>query len=223
MRRIEALGVALVATLAIGAVAASTASATKLILSKGGATLAPGEYVEFSGGYNNLEVTTSLGGLECEDFARTGFEASVATNSKGADVLETDRPFGASMACRSYTGNASVFLASIGGPLRLRANGKATAGQASMKIEFEYVEYKDGLYHLVECFYAHGALSGANTATSVREKLEVQLSGGLKLDSSRSSSKAKHLCPKAAGITLHLPFAFDEEGEAGFVEEQVQT
>jgi hypothetical protein len=224
MHRMTIVGVALVAMLAVGAAAASTASATKLTLSRNGTALAPGEAIEFTGGYDNFEVTTSRGSLKCEDFEQTGFEVSVITNSKGVDELEMGRLFGERAGpCKSFTGNAFINLASIGGPLKLRANGKATAGQTSLVVEFEHLEYQGVPYHDVECVYAHGMLTGTNTATPVREKLEVQLEAGLKLDGSRGSVNAKHICPKTAGFSLGLPDAFNEEGGRAFIEEQVHT
>jgi hypothetical protein len=226
MRRMRVVGVALAAIFAI-ATAASAASTTKLTLSRGGIALAPGEFIEFSGGYNNLEVTTSLGRLECNDFVQSGFEASVATNSKATDKLEMGRLFGTSVGpCRSFYGNADIERVSIGGPLKLRANGSATTGPTSLIVEFERVQYEGGLYSDVECFYSHRTLAGTNNATTVREGLEAQLGGDLKLDSSRSSFDAKHICPKTASILLRLSLNFNEEGEKGgreIVEEQVHA
>jgi hypothetical protein len=227
MRRMRVVGVALAAIFVIAA-AASAASATKLTLSRGGIALAPGEFIEFSGGYDNLEVTTSLGRLECEDFVQSGFEGGIVTNSKATDKLEMVRLFGTSAGpCRSFFyGNAEIDLASISGPVKLRANGSSAAGPTSLEIEFEHVEYKGGLYHDVECFYAHGTLTGTNTATTAVERLEAQLGASLKLDSSRSSFNAKHICPKTAGILLRLSLNFNEEGEKGgreIVEEQAHA
>src|SRR5277367_1167513 len=111
MHRMRVVGAALVAILAIAAAAAaSAASATKLTLSRGGVALAPGEYIEFSGGYDNLEVTTSLGRLECEDYVQSGFEGDIVTNSRATDKLEMVRLFATSAGpCRSYFyGNADI-------------------------------------------------------------------------------------------------------------------
>ena len=227
MHRTRTAGVALAIALAIGATAASTASATKLILSKSGVPLVPGEYIEFGGGYNNLEVTTSLGPLECNDFVQSGLEADVTTDPKAVDKLEPVRLLDPSVGpCRSFTGNAEIDLASVGGPLKLRANGSATAGSTSLLVEYEHIDSEGGAYRNVECFFTHGTMAGTNSATPVREMLDVELGADLKLDRTRSSINAKHICPKTASVILRLPFAFNEEGGKGgreYIEEQLST
>ena len=222
MRSTAIASVALIALLAISAAAASTASAKKLILTEGG-TLAPANTFELFGPYNNLEVTTSSGFVSCEEsFSLTGLEVSVLTNSHATDELQVDRVFGGFQdACRSFTGNAYVEL-SLSGPLKLRASGKASTGAAGLVIGFEHLEYHGTQYPEVNCYFSHKSLSGSNSATATPQELEVQLGGKLALEVSRSAYDGKHICPKSAVMSLHLPSTANE-AENAVIEEQVVT
>ena len=219
MPRTATAGVALI-VLAIGAAAASTASAARLTLSNSGATLAPADTFEVYG-IDNVFVTTSKGSLECETFQRTGLELSVVTNSKGKDELQIRRLNGGTLEpCRSFTGNADVVSISPSGPLDLRASGRATAGTVAMHIYFEHIEYNEERYSNVECFFSAKSLKGTNTATTTREKLRIELGATLKLDSAQSSENAKHVCPKTAEIEMSLSRTESEEGVNEAIEEQ---
>jgi hypothetical protein len=210
MRRMVIFSVALVAFLASVAAAAGSASAARLTLSSGGEALATPDAFEAEG-LDSLEVTTSKGSLECEEyFRRSGLELQVLTNAKGTDELAVDRLFGDYQEpCRSFTGNASFDLESLSGPLKLRANTKATAGAATLLIVYEHLEYHNN----VECFYSATSLKGSNTASATRQELAIELGGKLKLDSSRSSQDAKQLCPNTAELSWSLPLTEEVESE----------
>jgi hypothetical protein len=219
MRRIKVVGLAVIAVLAMSVTTTGAASAAKLTLSEGGVALAPGDYFELWGS-NNLGVSTSDESIECPDDPYTGLDVNVLTSSKGMDELEIESMFGTGLACRSEFGNADVYLGSIGKTLKLRSNGKASSGAASMSIDYEWVEYHEQRYDDVSCSFTAKRLTGSNTATASRQGLEVGLGGEFRLESASSSDSehAKRLCPKTAGLELSLP---NTEGETGGeVEEQ---
>jgi hypothetical protein len=219
MRRIKVAGLALVAVLAAGAMATDTASAAKLTLSEGGVALLPGDYFEMWG-TENLQVSTSEGSPECND-PSTGLEVSVLTNSKNTDELRIEHLFGTELVCRSDFGNTYVYLRSLGNTLKLRSNGKASSGEVALDIVYEQIEYHEQRYEGVTCSFPGKHLTGTNTASTSRQRLEVQLGGELRLDSAGSSENAKHLCPKTADIDLSLPK--NENHSEAFGEVEAQT
>jgi hypothetical protein len=222
MKRIGIVALALGATLAMSAMATGTASATKLTLSEGGAALLPAKTFEAFGQDRNLFVTTSLGPLECRRLiGENGLEASVVSNSKATDELQITRLFEGEEeeSCESYTGNARFYLESLTGPLKLRANGRATSGPVELYIEYEHVTVGEETYGAVECYFSSGRLTGTNTATATKQRLEIELEGKLALDRHKGFD-AKRLCPKTAEMSISLPFTENEEGEREVIEEQ---
>lgn len=222
MLRTATVVVTLLALLAINATAASTAWAKSLVLSVGGTVLVPTDSFE-SFGEHSLAVTTSSGSVNCENyFSRTGLEVGLLANSRASDELQIARIIGGNQEpCRSFTGNAQIDLQSLAGPLKLRANGKASAGAIALLIAFEHIEFHGNHYESVDCMFAHKSVSGSNSATTVPQALEVALEATLALDVSRSSLHAKKLCPKKAEVSFTLPLTENEVGEE--VEEHVNT
>jgi hypothetical protein len=219
MRRIKVAGLALVAVLATGAMATDTASAAKLTLSEGGVALLPGDYFEMWGS-ENLQISTAEGSPECND-PITGLEVSVLSNSKNTDELRIEDLFGTELVCRSGFGNTYVYLRSLGNPLKLRSNGKASSGEVALDIVYEQIEYHGERYEGVSCSFPGKHLSGTNTATTGRQRLEVHLEGALRLDTAGSSENARHRCPKTADIDLSLPRNENHSEAFGEVEEQI--
>jgi len=206
------MGVALVVgVLAMGLMAAASASAAKLTLSAGGATLAPGDilYGESPVGDFSLSTFRELG---CEFFRPAGLGAKVVTNSKDTDALEGGLSVEVE-ACRSNAGWAELELFS-GDGLKLRSNGYATTGGASLFIEFE----NSG----ITCDLSTSHLTGGNTATTNRQKLEIELGGTLKLKfhgaGSEERKEKRKACPKEASFGISFPTVEGENGE--LIEEQ---
>jgi hypothetical protein len=209
MRRIRIIGLVLVAVLAISAVAVSAASAAKLTLSEGGATLAPGATLYAYAPLGDFSITADES-LGCEFFQEGELYARVVTNSKDKDELEIRGVRGVEAgACRSYAGWAVVALGGING-LKLRSKGSATTGGASLSIEFEVSG--------VTCNYSTSHLTGSNTATTNRQKLEIELGGTLKLDSARGSVE-REVCPSEAYFDISFLTVEGEHG--GLIEEQI--
>lgn len=222
MRRFWSMGSAAFIALAVSAIAAGPASAAKLTLSEDGTALAPGDVFEAYGDESPF-VSTSSGEIECPyGFVRNGIELAVETNSASKDELKPLRLYGGSgEVCRSFTGNAWPSLESLGGPVTVRANNKASAGPSSLAIEFEHVTYKEVEHYGVDCVYSTKHLSGFNTATATRQPLVIELEGKLKLDRSSSSPGAEHLCPKTAEVGLRYAYTESSEREYETIEEQV--
>jgi hypothetical protein len=226
MQRAPAVGGTLAVVLAICAVAASSASATQLTLTEGAVTLAPGDVFETFGfpGFDteNLFIETSDGLIECSEPQRdTDLEVAVVSNSRARDELKIDQQSGGpEEACRSFTGNAFA-SASIGGPIKLGANGKATAGGAGASVVFEHITIDRGTpsereFEGFECDYAAGKLRGTNSASATSGPLRIELGGKLKLDG--ASFGLKHACPTAS-IELELPQTESDERGFGVIEE----
>ena len=171
------VGAAVIALLASSMLAAGGASAAKLTLSEDGSALAPGAFVEMFG-YDAISYEPSDGYLQCgEDFTRTEMQLSVTTNAAGRDELQLESFFeGNQEVCESFTGNAVTDLG-VGGPVDLRAGGKATTGAARLYVEYEHIEGE----HDVECIYTAKHLKGANTATPTRQQLALEFGGKLTL------------------------------------------
>jgi hypothetical protein len=222
MQRLSVTCAALLALLAVSATASSSASAEKLTLSEGAAALEVGNTFWLYG-FHNLFVTTR--GLECETSSPGAVVGvSVLSNSKGRDELQIGRIEGGRLPapCRSFTGNAFVALESLGEVLRLRATGEATVGPVDLLVGFEHEDYNGFRYFDIQCTYTRVRLSGTNTATGTAQKLHVNFEGTLPLNASRSSVKARRLCPGEVEMSLSLPFTENEQGEhPEVVEEQV--
>jgi hypothetical protein len=211
MRRIRIIGLVLVAVLAISAVAVSAASAAKLTLSEGGAALAPGDtlYAYAPPGDFSITAERPNGSLGCEFFQEAELGARVVTNSKYKDALEIRSVRGVEDgACETYAGWAEVALDGVNA-LELRPNGSATTGEASLSIEFEVSR--------ATCDYSTSHLTGSNTATTNRQKLEIELGGILKLDSARGSL-GREDCPKKTYFEISFPTVEGEHDE--LIEEQ---
>ena len=126
MSRSTVAGALVVLLLALGATA-SGASAAKLTLSDGGVALAPGAPIYTDHG--SIRVYTSEGSIACSPEPEVELDLGVVTNSKGSDELGLEGGLRESQeTCRSFTGNADVFLDSLGSFLKVNAKGHATVG-----------------------------------------------------------------------------------------------
>ncbi len=207
MRRITITGLALLAVLTTSTTIASTASAKRLTLfNEGDVTLLPGDAFEVQG-FDALRVETSKGPIECEStFLRTGFEVSVITNSRWADMLQIKQLEGRFLeGCRSFTGDSEVELASLGEIFKLTARGEATVGPASIVIYFNRLRGQEA-----ECFYSATKLKGTDNATPSLEPLRVALGGKLTRDVTRSTSR---FCPSKTEVNLQLPLTVTETSQ----------
>jgi hypothetical protein len=214
MRRITTIGLALVASLAIATVAAAQASATKLTLSdKTGASLPLNEFFNLFG-ENNLVINASVeeGEIGCQEPYAAGVELAVLTNEKSTDELKVLTATGAlhgGAVCRSFGGNATVSLNS--GPIKLRANGKATWSAVSVSISFN---------NIGRCSFSVGHLTGTNNATLSRQPLEASFEHKLRLSEEERLEGAHERCPKSINMSVALDLTQDEE-IGGSIYEQV--
>ncbi|HUB73631.1 MAG TPA: hypothetical protein VL979_06315 [Solirubrobacteraceae bacterium] len=217
MRRITITGLTLVIVLAVSATVASTASASKLILSEYGTALSTGQLFGLFGRENF--AVSSDNGLECgtPEYEEMEVYATLVSNSARKDVVDfNEEEYDETQVgpCESDGGNALVFWRSGGESLWLGANGKASMRGVSIGVAFERLYQKGGRPEgeEVECNYFTKALHGTNTATPTRQPLTVSLSGTLK----RSDS------PGGCARTLHASFSFpDIETYEGTIEEEI--
>jgi hypothetical protein len=219
MRRITTSGLLLLVGLAISATAPGLASATKLTLSAGGATLQPGGEGEAFGG--EMSVNTSSGELICPR-RESGFFFNVLTNSKTADELKINQltgGFADGHQCESYFGLGYAYPNLLSkGLLKLRGSGVATLEPVTFRITFEHPSHGEN----TQCIYERKAIRGTNTASPTREDLEINFENQ-RLPLIRSASNSKE-CPKEAFISLGVFFAgYEYEGGEPFIEEQTTT
>jgi hypothetical protein len=214
MGRIMTGGTLLLVALAIGATAPGLASATKLTLSAGGATLQAGEEGEAFGG--EMYVSTSSGELICPR-RESGFLFSVLTNSRHADELKIEELSGGladGHQCESYFGLGYAYPQLLSkGILKLRGSGVATLEPVTFEITFEHPSQGES----TQCVYQRKAIRGTNTASPTKGHLAVSFENQrLALNKSASNSKE---CPKEAFIEWQLSFA---QGES-YIEAQTTT
>jgi len=211
MRRVKLAGLTLIVVLAVGAIAAGTASASKkLVLSEAGIALAPGaEFYVY--GEDNLLIRSSYTNIECpEQFQGATLELQVLSNSKSTDELSV-KGGGAFLGgnCRTSAGHGHAELSISTGPLKLRATGKATiAGPIVLRIEFESPN--------IRCYFKTGALRGTSSVDATRARLEMEFPGK-KLSIDRAFTNAEE-CPKSVIMTV----GFDRS-EAGLGEIEAQV
>jgi hypothetical protein len=223
MRRIGITGLALVIVLTVSTAAASTASASRLILrEENGTTLPLGQEIEFYG-FGTFAVNSSSLNEECRlptEYKEMQVYSTLDSNSRSKDKvsLKVGREVEGlvegtevTLECAIEGGYAYVGWNPGGETLVLGANGQARLRRMSIRVLFTY-----GRYEEFECSYSKDALSGTNTATATRQPLMGELSGTLK--KVRDSPRA---CPKTMHVSLSLPKASESYGEGAFIEEEI--
>lgn len=162
MQRVKVMGLALVAVLAMSAITAGAASATRVLrLTDAGVPLTSGTEIEMYGGIN---FETPSGPMNCSEYGLSDFYGKVVTNLATKDTVSISGPLeiwgnvGGLGACEAPTVLGPATVSQVEGfpsTLTLTSVGTAklvpTAGKLVLKMEFT-----GG----VVCYYQRASLTG---------------------------------------------------------------